>query len=79
MSIDLHPDLLDGFLWYLFDMIPALRVNDSIGWPKQMELEGGGKGWILLVFRTVTLLSVFRLATRLLDARADAQPPREAL
>jgi hypothetical protein len=63
---DLLPELLDGFLWYLFEMLPGLNVNEAIGWPKQMTLEGGGKGWILLGFRIVIVLCLFRLAARLL-------------
>lgn len=71
-SEHLLAELGDGFLWYLLEMVPGLQINESIGWEKQFTLEGGGKGWILLSFRAVIVLCLFRLATRLLETDEPA-------
>lgn len=69
-----HPDaplsdLLDAYLWYLFDLIPVLHVNNALGWTADVDLNGGVRGVILLLFRVVIVFQVFALAKRLLQAR----------
>lgn len=69
-----HPDaplsdLLDAYLWYLLDLIPVLHVNDALGWTSDVDLNGGWRGVVLLLFRIVIVFQVFALAKRLLQAR----------
>jgi len=71
-----HPDaplsdLLDAYLWYFLDLIPVLKVNEALGWPVDVNLNGGLAGVILLLFRVVIVFQVFALAKRLLQARKE--------
>jgi hypothetical protein len=72
--IKVHPDaplsdLLDAYMWYLLDLIPVLRINDALGWTADVDLNGGWRGVILLLFRVVIVFQIFALAKRLLQAR----------
>ena len=74
--ITAHPDaplsdLLDAYAWYLLDLIPVLHVNDALGWKADVDLNGGWRGVILLLFRVVIVFQVFALAKRLLQAREE--------
>ena len=71
--ITAHPeaplsDLLDAYLWYFLDLIPVLRINEALGWTADVDLNGGWRGVILLLFRVVIVFQVFALAKRLLQA-----------
>lgn len=71
-----HPDaplsdLLDAYLWYFLELIPVLHVNEALGWPVDVNLNGGWAGVILLLFRVVIVFQVFALAKRLLQARKE--------
>ena len=74
--ITAHPDaplsdLLDAYLWYFLDLIPVLHVNEALGWPVDVNLNGGWAGVILLLFRVVIVFQVFALGKRLLQARKE--------
>ena len=74
--ITAHPDaplsdLLDAYMWYFFDLIPVLHINEALGWPVDVNLNGGWAGAILLLFRVVIVFQVFALANRLLQARKE--------
>jgi hypothetical protein len=78
LVITAHPDaplsdLLDAYMWYFFDLIPVLHVNEALGWPVDVNLNGGWAGAILLLFRVVIVFQVFALAKRLLQARKEGQ------
>ena len=66
-------NLVDSYLWQLFDMIPALRINEALGWKADVVLDGGSHGIFLILFRVVILYQVFALARKLFkdDAKKE--------
>ncbi len=66
-------DLLDSYLWHLLDLIPALHVNEALGWQADVELSGGARGFILLLFRVLIVFQVFAFARKLFAERAAAK------
>jgi hypothetical protein len=76
--ITAHPeaplsDLLDAYAWYFLDLIPLLQVNDALGWATDVDLNGGWRGVMLLLFRVVIVFQVFALAKRLFKAREESE------
>jgi hypothetical protein len=74
--ITAHPDaplsdLLDAYSWYFLDLIPVLHINDALGWATDVDLNGGWRGVLLLLFRVVIVFQVFALAKRLFDASKE--------
>jgi hypothetical protein len=83
--ITAHPeaplsDLLDAYSWYFLDLIPLLDVNDALGWATDVNLNGGWRGVMLLLFRVLIVFQVFALAKRLFKAREESEvlPARPA-
>lgn len=75
-AITAHPDaplsdLLDAYSWYFLDLIPVLHINDALGWAADVDLNGGWRGVLLLLFRVVIVFQVFALAKRLFEARKE--------
>jgi len=76
--ITAHPeaplsDLLDAYAWYFLDLIPLLHINDALGWATDVDLNGGWRGVLLLLFRVVIVFQVFAMAKRLLKAGSEGQ------
>lgn len=74
--ITAHPDaplsdLLDAYAWYFLDLVPLLHINDALGWKTDVDLSGGWRGVLLLLFRVVIVFQVFALTKRLLKANDD--------
>jgi hypothetical protein len=76
---DALPDLTDAYLWYFFDLIPLLDINDALGWKQpDVDLSGGASGFLLLLFRIIMVFQVFALTRKLIEASRDPRPPRPA-
>jgi hypothetical protein len=70
--------IADLLVWHSFEQIPALGVNDTLGWDVPLEYSGGA-GLLVLGFKVLILLPlvpVFMAAFR--HRRAPAEPPVEA-
>lgn len=65
------PDLCDAYLWYTFDLIPGLDVNTALGWGPDVDMNGGWRGAVLLLFRIVVVFQVFALGRALFKAPAE--------
>ena len=69
-------DLADAYVWYFFDLIPLLDVNEALGWSADMNLTGGAKGFIVLLFRIIVVFQLFGLARRLIAASREPRPAK---
>jgi hypothetical protein len=70
------PDLSDAYLWYLLDLIPSLKVNTALGWPPDVDLNGGWSGFILVLFRIVIVFQLFAIGRALF--KAEPAPSAQA-
>jgi hypothetical protein len=50
--------LEDQYLWHFFDLVPQLKVNETIGWDAPVTLTGTGAGWLLLAFKVLMIYIV---------------------
>jgi hypothetical protein len=64
------PDLCDAYLWYLLDLIPSLKVNAALGWPPDVDLNGGWGGFVLLLFRIAIVFQLFAIWRALFKERS---------
>jgi hypothetical protein len=69
--------IADLLVWHSFEQIPALGVNDTLGWDVPLEYSGGA-GLLVLGFKLLILLPlvpVFLAAFRHRRAPEDAEAP----
>jgi hypothetical protein len=69
-------NLCDAYLWQLLDLIPALDINKALGWTPDVDLQGGGRGFVLIAFRVLIVYQLFAVGRRLIEA-SKASPTRE--
>lgn len=48
----------DMYLWHLFDSIPGIKFNETIGWTQRYTYHDALSGWLLLSFKALVLISV---------------------
>jgi len=68
----------DLYLWHLFDSIPAIKFNDTVGWKQPYTYSDKLSGWLLLLFKILVIVSVigsFVVSGRI---RKDTQPKHSA-
>jgi steroid delta-isomerase-like uncharacterized protein len=56
-------NFLSFYLWQLFELIPAVKINDALGWNVPLKKLGSVAGFLLIGFRVVVifvLLKAFR-------------------
>jgi hypothetical protein len=68
------PDLCDAYLWQLLDLVPALHINNALGWPPDVDLNGGWRGFVLLLFRIVIVFQLFAIGRALFKSDATPAP-----
>jgi hypothetical protein len=64
------PSLFDAYLWYMLDLIPSLKVNAALGWTPEVDLNGGWRGFLLLLFRIVIVFQLFAIWRALIKERS---------
>jgi hypothetical protein len=70
-------NLCDAYFWQLLDLVPALDINKALGWNPSVDLQGGGRGFVLIVFKILIVFQLFALGRRLIDA-SKARHARQA-
>ena len=50
--------LQDLYLWHFLDAVPSLKVNDTLKWGRPVTYQGGGVGWLLLLFKIAVILPI---------------------
>jgi hypothetical protein len=74
-SANALPNLSDAYLWYLLDLIPSLNVNTALGWSPDVELNGGWRGFILVLFRIVIVFQLFAIGRGLFKSDSAQSAP----
>ena len=72
---DMLVDLSESYMWHLYDLIPAIEINRSLGQAaprivlESVLLNGSpdNKGLILVAFRVIVALVVFKTVLRLFE------------
>jgi len=71
---DLLAHLTDAYSWHFLDLLPGVGVNSALGWQCPVDLEGGRRGALLVLFRVAVLYQIFAKGRELLkrDERSGA-------
>ena len=48
----------DFYLWHLFDSIPGIKFNETVGWTQRYAYSDKLSGWLLLAFKVLVIVSV---------------------
>jgi hypothetical protein len=63
---DLLAFLTDAYLWHFLDLVPGLKIPDALGWKCPVDLQGGVRGVLLVLFRVAVIYQVFAKASQIL-------------
>lgn len=55
---DLLYYLTDSYMWHFFDLVPGLNITAALGWKSPVDLQGGVRGLLLLLFRIAVIYQV---------------------
>jgi hypothetical protein len=58
--------LTDAYMWHFLDLVPGLRITEALGWKAPLDLQGGTRGPLLLLFRAAVIYQIFAKATSIL-------------
>ena len=47
--------LTDAYAWHFLDLLPGLNITAALGWRCPVDLQGGVRGFLLLLFRAVVI------------------------
>lgn len=75
---DLLYHLTDAYAWHFLDLLPGLGVTSALGWPCPVELQGGSRGLLLVLFRVAVIYQIFAKGRAILksDEASGAEPAR---
>jgi len=59
---DLLYYLTDSYMWHFFDLIPGLNITAALGWKSPVDLQGGVRGALLVLFRVAVIYQVLAKA-----------------
>jgi hypothetical protein len=65
----------DMYLWHLFDSIPGIKFNETVGWTQEYSYSDKLSGWLLVAFKVLVIVSVigsFVVCGRLRREASDA-------
>ena len=63
---DLLYKLTDAYAWHFIDLLPGLNVTSALGWKSPLDLQGGLRGALLVLFRAAVIFQVFAKGHELL-------------
>ncbi len=63
---ELLPFLTDAYMWHFLDILPGLKITDAVDWKSPVNLHGGGRGILLVLFRVAVIYQVFAKASQIL-------------
>jgi 3-oxoadipate enol-lactonase len=55
---DLLYALTDSYMWHFFDLIPGLGITTALGWKCPVDLQGGVRGILLVLFRVAVIYQI---------------------
>ena len=59
---DLLYNLTDSYMWHFLDLIPGLNITTALGWKSPVDLQGGVRGTLLVLFRVAVIYQVLAKA-----------------
>jgi hypothetical protein len=67
--------LTDAYAWHFLDLLPGLNITSALGWKSPVELQGGVRGVLLVLFRVAVIYQIFAKGRQILkeDAPASAR------
>jgi hypothetical protein len=65
---DLLYQLTDAYAWYFLDLLPGLNIPTALGWKSPVDLQGGVRGVLLVLFRVAVIYQIFAKGRELLKA-----------
>ena len=63
---DLLYKLTDAYSWYFLDLLPGVNITTALGWKSPVDLQGGFRGALLVLFRAAVIYQVFAKGRELL-------------
>ena len=63
---DLLYKLPDAYFWHFFDLLPGLNISTALGWTSPVDLQGGLRGVLLVLFRVAVIFQIFAKGRELL-------------
>jgi hypothetical protein len=70
--------LTDAYSWYFLDLLPGLNITSALGWKCPVELQGGGRGVLLVLFRAAVIYQVFAKGREFLEKGQPASVRKAA-
>ena len=64
----------DMYLWHLFDSIPGIKFNETVGWTQRYAYSDKLSGWLVLSFKVLVILSVIGSFVACGRLRREARP-----
>jgi hypothetical protein len=72
---DLLAHLTDAYSWHFLDLLPGVGINGALGWQCPVDLEGGRRGALLVLFRVAVLYQIFAKGRELLKRDESSGAP----
>ena len=63
---DLLYKLTDAYAWHFVDLLPGLSITSALGWQNPVDLQGGMRGVLLVLFRVAVIFQIFAKGRELL-------------
>jgi len=63
---DLLYKLTDAYAWHFLDLLPGLNITTALGWKCPVDLQGGFRGVLLVLFRAAVIFQIFAKGRQLL-------------
>ena len=63
---DLLYKLVDAYAWHVLDLLPGLNITTALGWKCPVDLQGGLRGVLLVLFRAAVIYQVLAKGRQLL-------------
>jgi hypothetical protein len=72
---DLLYQLTDAYAWHFLDLLPGLNITSALGWKSPVDLQGGIRGVLLVLFRVAVIYRIFAKGRQILkeDEPASAR------
>jgi 3-oxoadipate enol-lactonase len=58
--------LADAYAWHFLDLLPGLNITTALGWKSPVDLQGGVRGLLLVLFRAAVIYQVLAKGRQLL-------------
>ena len=75
---DLLYALTDSYMWHFLDLLPGLNITSALGWKSPVDLEGGVRGMILILFRVAVIYQVLGKGREIFKPDETAEEVRRA-